>query len=258
MFFPRSLPLALDDASLLGLRVALNTPVIAIQDLPNGPATAAIAVHLEEGGERALTVALRALRTGETVLYTLDEDLSIEGAAQGAIDAALSFSEAMGFLFDDEMLETDTPANRRRAITRWREVVGEARPLAGVPAAAGRKADSERHDGDAEELVLEETVTLEEPAAPAPRPVPPATADAQSARGAPGPMTLTKFRKRAEAARPGAPAPGSAAAPAAGAPSKVLMTPHGPALGRLQLVKRRRAGDDVEPASWLARLLGSF
>ncbi|HME71416.1 MAG TPA: hypothetical protein VKM54_16310 [Myxococcota bacterium] len=261
MFFPRSLPLTLDESGLHGLRVALNTPVLSIQELPPGPATAAIAIHTEKAGERALTIAVRALRGGEVVFFTLDEDLSEDGAVLGAIDGALSFAEAMGFLFDDE-IETATLAQRKGALARWRELVGESR------------RDSVAAVAPAEELVLEETVELEEAAPsedPPPRRVegprtgsgspesnaPAAAAGKATSRG----VSLTKFRKRSAASTAPRPEGGgrSDASQAAQAARKaVLMTPHGPALGRLQLIKRRRSSDPAAPASWLARLLGSF
>jgi len=262
MFFPRSLPLSFDESGLHSLRLALNTPVLSIQELPPGPATAAIAIHTEKGGERALTIAVRALRGGEVVLFTLDEDLSDDGALLGAIDGALSFAEAMGFLFDEE-IEAATLAERRRALARWRELVSSSRK---DPVRAAAE----------EELVLEEAVELEE-AAPAEDPPPrrseglyPRTGSAQGegklpagggAKGAGRGVSLTKFRKRSAASPASSPEGGgrSHAEQAAKAAQKaVLMTPHGPALGRLQLIKRRRSSDAQPAASWLARLLGSF
>jgi hypothetical protein len=261
MFFPRSQPLALDESGLHGLRLALNTPVLSIQELPPGPATAAIAIHTEKSGERALTIAVRALRSGRVVFFTLDEDLSHEGAVLGAIDGALSFAEAMGFLFDDE-LEITTPAQRKRALGRWRELVSESRS-----SSVGAAAE--------ELLVLEETVELEQAAPPDDPPplrseasyrsgsghaenkAPAAAAGKGAGRG----VSLTKFRKRSAVSTTPHPEGGarSDAPPGAQASRKaVLMTPHGPALGRLQLIKRRRSGDASPAASWLARLLGSF
>jgi hypothetical protein len=259
MFFPRTLPLSLDESRLHSLRVALNTPILSILELPPGPATGAIVIHTEKGRERALTIAVRALRGGEVVFFTLDEDLSQDGALQGAIDGALSFAEAMGFLFDEEE-ETATPAQRKQALARWRELVGET------------KRGSAGASSQAEELVLEETVELEEgvlPEAPPPRrsaspravSSPPASkAAAAPAKAQSRDVSLTKFRKRG--APSSAPRPEGEgrpdAAQAAHAARKVLVTPHGPALGRLQLIKRRRAGDAAATVAWLARLLGSF
>jgi hypothetical protein len=267
MFLPRSLPLTLDESGLHGLRVALNTPVLSIQELPPGPATAAIVLNAEKGGERALTIAVRALRGGEVVFFTLGEDLSDDAALLGAIDGALSFAEAMGFLFDEE-LDVATQAERRRALAHWREVVGEP------------KKGSMEVAASIEELVLEEAVELEEaePRQAPPPPRPPegsragshhregkAQAVAGSKAASPKGVSLTKFRKRggAPSAPSGPPRPeeGGRATPSPQAqpPKKaVLMTPHGPALGRLQLIKRRRSGDQAGGTSWLARLLGSF
>jgi hypothetical protein len=260
MFFPRSRPLALDESDLHSLRLALNTPIVSIQELPPGPATAAIAIHMEKNGERALTIAVRAVRGGEVVLFTLDEDLSDDGAVLGAIDAALSFAEAMGFLFDEDELETATPTGRRGALSRWRELVRETRK--GSVAAVA----------PADELVLEEAIELEEatpPEAPPASPrarlgTSPAKKEAPAgseAKAAGRGVSLTKFRKRAAASpaeRPSDPAARSDASEAQAARKAVLVTPHGPALGRVQLIKRRRADDASSPAGWLARLLGSF
>jgi hypothetical protein len=257
MFFPRTLPLSLDESRLHSLRVALNTPILTILELPPGPATAGIAIHTERGGARALTIAVRALRGGEVVFFTLDEELSHDGAVQGAIDGALSFAEAMGFLFDEEE-ETATSAQRKQALARWRELVGETRRSSSAAAEP------------AEELVLEETVEIEEevlPEEPPPRrpagsragSSPPASKAAAPPLGKPQSrgVSLTKFRKRGAPSSP-LPPEREGRPDAAQAARKVLMTPHGPALGRLQLIKRRPAGDAAPAVSWLARLLGSF
>src|SRR5215472_1426214 len=271
MFFPRTSPLSLDEAGLHSLRVALNTPILSILELPPGPAMACIAIHAEKGGGRALTIAIRALRGGEVAFFTLDEDLSRDGAVPGAIDGVLSFAEAMGFLFDDE-LETATATQRKQALARWRELVGETKKGAAQASPA-------------EELVLEEAVELEEtqPPVPPPRraeshakaagspaskvnPAKPASAPASKASPAPAGtapsagVSLTKFRKRNGATAPRGDQEGAsdAARAAQAARKAILMTPHGPALGRLQLIKRQRAGDAAPAANWLARLLGSF
>jgi hypothetical protein len=262
MFFPRTSPLSLDESGLHSLRVALNTPILSILELPPGPATAGIAIHAEKGGRRALTIAVRALRGGEVVFFTLDEDISQDGAVLGAIDGALSFAEAMGFLFDDEE-ETATAPQRKQTLARWRELVGETKRGPGQAPILG------------DELVLEEAVELEEalPPNPPPRraenPKPPgapaskapAAPPGKASAGPPGKapsrgVSLTKFRKRSPGATP--PADGEGGSDAAQAARQaVLMTPHGPALGRLQLIKRRRSGDAALGANWLARLLGS-
>jgi hypothetical protein len=284
MFFPRTSPLSLDESGLHSLWVALNTPILSVLELPPGPAMACIAIHAEKGGRRALTIAIRALRGGEVAFFTLDEDLSQDGAVPGAIDGALSFAEAMGFLFDDE-LDTATAAQRKQALARWRELVGET------------KKGSAKAPAPAEELVLDEAVELEEtePRVPPPRrgespakaAAPPAskaspaktaspaskaspakTAGPPGSRASSAPagtapsagVSLTKFRKRSGATAPRENEEGAsdAARAAQAARKAVLMTPHGPALGRLQLIKRQRSVDAAPAGNWLARLLGSF
>jgi len=259
MFFPRTSPLSLDESGLHSLRVALNTPILSILELPPGPAMACIAIHAEKGGRRALTLAISALRGGEVAFFTLDEDLSHDGALPGAIDGALSFAEAMGFLFDDE-LDSATAGQRKQALARWRELVGET------------KKGSAQASAPAEELVLEEAVEPGEAEPPAPPPrraerpakvaSPPASkASPAPAATAPSPgVSLTKFRKRNGATAPRGDGEGAsdASRAAQAARKAVLMTPHGPALGRLQLIKRQRSVDAAPAGNWLARLLGSF
>jgi hypothetical protein len=103
---------------LRSLRVSLNTPVVAIDDLPVGPAAAAVAVHAAPGGPQ-LTLALRSVRTGQVVFYAPDEEWQ-PGAAV-ALDAVLSFAEGLGFLFDEDALAAGGDA--RAATRRWEEFV---------------------------------------------------------------------------------------------------------------------------------------
>ena len=83
------------------MRLSLNAPVVAIDDLPVGAARAAIVLHEEAEKGLRLTVVLRLVRTGQVLFFAPDRELA--GASDSApdLDAALSFAEAMGFLFDD-------------------------------------------------------------------------------------------------------------------------------------------------------------
>jgi hypothetical protein len=117
MFSPRKKPLLLVADRLLALRLSLNTPVVATADLPAGPARAAIVVH-GEAGRTCFTVAVRSLRNGDSVLYELEgEDPNDASGIAVALDAALSFAESMGFLFDDDLV-----TERREPVLRaaWR------------------------------------------------------------------------------------------------------------------------------------------
>jgi hypothetical protein len=134
-------------AQLRALRLSLNTPVVTIEDLPAGPAAAGIALHAGPDGLR-LTLAVRSVRSGQVVFFHPDEDWSEVHGLELALDAALSFAECMGFLFDDDLIETG--GDVREASLRWAELVET--PGADEPAEAS-----------GEEIWLDEVA----PAAPA-------------------------------------------------------------------------------------------
>jgi hypothetical protein len=110
---------------LRSLRVSLNTPVVAIDALPVGPAAAALAVHGAPGGPQLL-LAIRSVRSGQVVFYAPDEEW--QPTAEVALDAALSFAEGLGFLFDEDALAAG--GDVRDAARRWEEFVpaGAAEP----------------------------------------------------------------------------------------------------------------------------------
>jgi hypothetical protein len=82
-------PLASAAEALHALYVSLNSPVIAVDGLPVGPAAAAIAVH-----GPGTTLLIRSVRTG-TIAY-------FHAEPRAGLEAALSHAEGLGFLFDDE------------------------------------------------------------------------------------------------------------------------------------------------------------
>jgi hypothetical protein len=235
MFNARKRPLLVVADRLLSLRPSLNTPVVATSELARGPARAAIAVHVEAGARPRFVVAVRSLRDGTSVVYELEgEDLNGESGHAVALDAALSFGESMGFLFDDEMIVDRKPATLRRALARLRELVAspdhdvaESEPAPSVPES---------------EILLEEQVE----ASPPPEPVredPIVTENEPEA--APAAVPLTKFRKPAAGAKSARSAPRGAAKPG------------GALLGRVRPV-RLRGGEGPPPADPLLRLLAAF
>jgi hypothetical protein len=149
VFFPRSAPLTLTRDEIRGLRLSLNTPVVATEELPIGPARAAILVH--EGGDAGpqVTIGIRSLRAQRVALYAFEGDLREASAFAVAVDAALSFAESMGFLFDEDELGAGGATARVRCLGLWRELLGED-ALGGV--APAREGEPE----PAEELLLEE------------------------------------------------------------------------------------------------------
>jgi hypothetical protein len=279
VFFARPEPLELSAEALQALRLSLNTPVISTAELQVGPARAALAVHLEADGCPNVTVAIRSLRTDESVHYSFEGDLGSESSVAVALDAGLSFAETMGFLFGEDELGDGSDEERKRALERWGEVAwggvlpsetAPPRPPAPLPPGDASATETAREflldelahslsealgsDGPEIMLELEEEVPAEleiEPAgspglAPAPRGAPAPAPPGELASAAATPA------ERASDAAPQAPALTKFRSPPAEAPSaappaaSARQEPEDRnettqhALGRLKLVKRRR------------------
>jgi hypothetical protein len=237
MFSPREQPLEWDEQRLLALRFSLNTPVVSTPELPAGPARAAIVVH-GEGGRPRFTVAIRPLKGGVSVLYDLEGeglDLAEPSTWSVALDAALSFGESMGFLFDDEALYDRDATARAAAMAQLREIVP---PAEGSAAAEPVSA----------EILLEDVEQLQETSL---RPVD---------RAAPGRMpavALSKFRE--SGLGPAAEAALHTEGKTAEAPPPPPPAPRrGTLLGRVFPIRRRAPEAPPPPASPLLRLLSWF
>ena len=187
-----------DAEQLRLLHLSLNTPVVAIDVLPVGPARAGIALFEGREGPVCLAIAVRSLRTGQLVFYAPDEELEAERDAVVAVDAALSFAEGMGFLFDEDEIAAGGDEGPGSAIARWRDLVedipepavGHARPRAGetapvldlvceVPVRGGEAGAEPIDVRNADEVVLADSTAPPE--------------DAGDASAAPEPV-LSKFR----------------------------------------------------------------
>ena len=109
------------------VRRSLNTPVLAIAELPVGPATAAIAAHVDScDGLPRYTLAVRCERSREVVFFRVrEEDLALSESSVAA-EAALSLAEGMGFLFEEDL----PPISREAAALIWEEFVDSADPSA--------------------------------------------------------------------------------------------------------------------------------
>jgi hypothetical protein len=123
-FLRRTSPVHVRPEGVFGLRRSLNTPVVSIPDFPTGPAEGAILVHRELRGRLALTLGVRSSRGGETALWDYEGRLEGGGTVDVAVDAALSFAEGMGFLFDDDELRGGSEQERQRARYLWEELMG--------------------------------------------------------------------------------------------------------------------------------------
>jgi hypothetical protein len=122
MFIPVPTPPE-PDGTLGALRLSLNAPVLGIDALPVGPASAAIALHVSADAPR-ITIALRSARSGERVFFASDASGDREPGL--LLDAALAFAERMGFLFDDDEVESRGESGPREAARIWREFAGLA------------------------------------------------------------------------------------------------------------------------------------
>jgi hypothetical protein len=249
-FLPRRRPLELSAQRVRALRPSLNTPVIAMPELPAGPACAAILVHVEPGHGLQINVGVRSLGSGAVALYGFDGPIS--AALVGiALDAALSFAESMGFLFDEDMIGDDA-SSREKAFLRWGELIGDGAPAAAFETAGGEADLFEPDSGEPTDPTGESEDSAEaQPetglggsgAAPA--------ANARFQTPAPGgAAVLTKFRGSGAVA---------GRAPAGTGELEDARAQKRQPLGRMRLVKRR-AGEARQDARrvWLLRVLTSF
>jgi len=258
-FLLRSTPLDLSADRLRGLRLSLNTPVVSIEEVPVEPARAAIAIHDEIDGCPNVTVGIYALRSGVAVLFSFEGSLRDGVASTNGVDAALSFGESMGFLFDEDELESDSGEEARsRALNLWRELMTPASEeperdpkTAAVPAppspASGPNGGAEAEPTGDEVLLLEEVADFEDD-------LPDVRVEGSNGVDSAPPVSLTKFRHRA-------PSPSPTPSEEEASPDVVESRPasKGAALGRLKLVKRRKVGGEApSKPSVIRRLLSSF
>jgi hypothetical protein len=250
MFAARTQALELTPDRVEELRLSLNTPVVTIEGLESGPARAGLLVHRARAGHLGVTVAVHSMRSDRNVLYTLDEALEEGPSLSVGIDAALSFGESLGFLFDDDEKEQ---RGGDHALRLWQELLGED-PKAEC---LGRSAGAALPPEEPEELVLEDLVdqipsshfeagggrSLELDSGielePATHPIPAPEPRPKSA------IPLTKFRP---------PAPEAEEERREGTDRR---RPQRAALARVRLVRRARRSES-ESRNPLLRLLSAF
>ncbi|HEY8122667.1 MAG TPA: hypothetical protein VII78_15190 [Myxococcota bacterium] len=236
MYFLRRLrPLEVAGDRVRSLRLSQNAPVLSAADLPVGPARAVIVVHRDTRGRMDATVGVRSNRGGEVAYWSFDGDLVSTADIEVASDAALTFAESLGFLFDEAPQAGGAAAEK--SFREWLE--GEGIGAAAKPDREARAVASD----DPRELVLDEPLA-DEPASAAPEPArAPAAAPAAQAE-APAvparPAALSKFRGR------------EGPAAASQARGKQRRQP----LARVQLVKRR--SPEEERKLLIRRLITCF
>jgi hypothetical protein len=174
MFFLRRLrPLEVSGARVRSLRASLNAPVLSTADLPVGTARSLIIVHREARGGWDATVAVRSERGGEIAYWSFDGELATDTDLAVASDAALTFAESLGFVFDDTVIGSGDEAEKI-----WRAWLKGSGPA------------SSDEPLELTDLAHEEAAGSE---AAAPSPAPAKAADAP-----PPAKLLSKFRARAE------------------------------------------------------------
>ena len=126
MFRRSSEPLALSEASLLALRPALNAPVLNTDFLPVGPARAAIVVFAEEYGGIGLAIGVRSNEGGQIAVFRNQQPIDADTKLEDALEPALASAERMGFLFDEDMVESVPGGDGRvQAMALWGRLMGE-------------------------------------------------------------------------------------------------------------------------------------
>lgn len=274
MFAARQRPLLVLEDRLLALRLSLNTPVLATEEVASGPARAAICAWAE-GSARHFALAVRALRGGDAVVYELQQE--VPGDADGwsvALDSALSFGESMGFVFDDEMIVDRRSDTLRRAVETLRDLIapGDFAPDADEASDAAPIEAKIGAPDDLAEILLEDELDALAPSAAGladddtgtfASPEPEATAPPETPAFAPG-VALSKFRSPAPKPASRKPEPAVAAAPPArtSAPESPSASARevrgGATLGRVRPRRVRVGGDSGDIADPLLRLLADF
>jgi hypothetical protein len=119
MFMPSTTETPISEMAIAAFCAALNTPVVNIEDLEVGPARAAIMLSADDYGLLSLVVRVSLISSGEGVTFRFQDDPAQFGSHSGATEAALGFAEGMGFLFEEDLIESGGPAGRQRAWNIW-------------------------------------------------------------------------------------------------------------------------------------------
>lgn len=130
MFLHCKDPLPLSEACLHGLLPSLNAPVVDVEELPSGPVRAALVIYAEDYGDLGLALGMRALESGDTAVYKYREPILDESEVPAALEAVMGFAEGLGFLFDDDMIDTAAGTGRRGALEHWNRLMGDAEVFA--------------------------------------------------------------------------------------------------------------------------------
>lgn len=267
-------PPQLEENDLYHLCPSLNAPVVNVDVLPVGPVRAAIVLHATQTGDGSrvpqLTVGLRSLETGNVAVYQYSGEVRKLQSASQALDVALSFAEAMGFLFDDDLVGGAGGPGRSRALSLWQKLVGQQ--AAGWDSKSGFAGVVDAGDLDPQQAEL----LLADPADPEPAPEPrnllERPADEQAATVSDAPQSPALAAKGADVLGSHAAGGAAAADPERDPTVRTRSTDDdrgtsrsgSSMLGRVPLVRMRvkpkggNAGDSEEDERRRLQLLASF
>lgn len=162
MFRRLSEPLPLSEASLLLLRAAMNAPVLNVGFLPVGPARAAVVAFAEEYGGIGIALGIRSNESGQLAVIRNQESIDFDVRLVDAVEPLLAEAERMGFLFDEDMLQT-SPGYRGRsdAMVHWAGLMGGMESLlptrAPEPTTTAEAEDAETAGPLSPSLAVEES-----------------------------------------------------------------------------------------------------
>jgi hypothetical protein len=258
MFRRSSEALALSEASLLALRPSLNTPVLNTDFLPVGPACAAIVVFAEEYGGIGLAIGVRSNEGGQIAVFRNQEPIDASTRITDALEPALATAERMGFLFDEDLIESvHEGQGRTQAMALWGGLMGELEmpvPPTTNELVGNSPDDSATSysglDATVPELLLDDVAPLESPEISLDLDNELQTS-ASGARPKPARQALSKFRNESPAPKENTAVPKDEP----DEPGPETVDP-GSTLGRIPLRRVRRGGSKRVP--FLARLLSSF
>ncbi|MDP6979518.1 MAG: hypothetical protein QF570_13105 [Myxococcota bacterium] len=150
MFMPTSEEARVAESAMLAFCTTLNTPVVNVEALPVGPARAGILVSASEYGVLDLWVRVRLISSDEGLTFKFQGDPTELGDHRAALAAALSFSEGMGFLFEDDMIDGGgVESDKARAHRVWVSLFESEDAAESVPAfdpEPGFVSDDDPHD----------------------------------------------------------------------------------------------------------------
>jgi hypothetical protein len=166
MFQRLSEALPLSEASLLAMRPALNAPVLNVGFLPVGPARAAIVAFAEEWGGIGFALGIRSNEGGQVAVFRNQVSIEPDVVIPDALEPVLAEAERMGFLFDEDIVDSKLGGQgREAALALWGRLMGEiemppsTRAVPPVPAATesiAKMSNPLMPFDSFEELVLEE------------------------------------------------------------------------------------------------------